>query len=158
MTNRQAFEQALEQHVNDRRPSTSWRPFCLLALDLDRFKAVNDVSGHAAGDAMLREVSGLIANRLRRGDIVARIGGDEFAAVLHDCNLATAIAVAQSICDQVANYRLAWGDESHGVGVSIGVVQSDASFTSGPDMMAVADAACYEAKKAGRGRVHAAPH
>jgi len=157
LMNRQAFEQALEQHVNDRRPSTSWRPFCLLALDLDRFKAVNDASGHAAGDAVLREVSALMANRLRRGDIVARIGGDEFAAVLHDCNLGTAIAVAQSICDQVANYRLAWGDELHAVGVSIGVVQSDVSFQNGAHMMAAADAACYEAKKAGRGQVHAAP-
>ncbi len=157
LTNRQAFEEALEQHVNDRRPITSSRPFCLLALDLDRFKAVNDASGHAAGDALLREVSALMANRLRRGDIVARVGGDEFAAVLHDCDLGTAIAVAQSICDQVANYRLAWGDARHGVGVSIGVVQSDASFKSGADMMAVADAACYEAKKAGRGQVRAAP-
>jgi diguanylate cyclase (GGDEF)-like protein/PAS domain S-box-containing protein len=157
LTNRPAFEQALEQHVNDRRPSTSSRPFCLLALDLDRFKAVNDASGHAAGDALLREVSALMENRLRRGDIVARVGGDEFAAVLHDCNLATAVAVAQSICDQVSNYRLAWGGQSHGVGVSIGVVQSDASFKSGADMMAAADAACYEAKKAGRGQVRAAP-
>ena len=157
LMNRQAFEEALEQHVNDRRPSTSWRPFCLLALDLDRFKAVNDASGHAAGDALLREVSALMTKRLRRGDIVARVGGDEFAAVLHDCNLGTAIVVAQSICDQVANYRLAWGDERHGVGVSIGVVQSDVSFKSGADMMAVADAACYEAKKAGRGQVRAAP-
>jgi len=156
LMNRQAFEQALEQHVNDRRPSTSWRPFCLLALDLDRFKAVNDASGHAAGDALLREVSALMANRLRRGDIVARVGGDEFAAVLHDCSLGTAITVAQSICDQVADYRLAWGDEQHAVGVSIGVVQSDASFLSGTQMMAAADAACYEAKKAGRGQVSAA--
>ncbi|HKW84977.1 MAG TPA: diguanylate cyclase, partial [Burkholderiaceae bacterium] len=96
LMNRQAFEQALEQHVNDRRPSTSGRPFCLLALDLDRFKAVNDASGHAAGDALLREVSALMANRLRRGDIVARVGGDEFAAVLHDCKLGTAITVAQA--------------------------------------------------------------
>jgi len=158
LTNRPAFEQALEQHVNDRRPSASWRPFCLLALDLDRFKAVNDASGHAAGDALLREVSTLMANRLRRGDIVARVGGDEFAAVLHDCNLSTAMVVARSICDQVAAYRLRWGDAEHGVGVSVGVVESDASFKSGTDMMAAADAACYEAKKAGRGQVRAAPH
>lgn len=157
LMNRQAFEQALEQHVNDRRPSTSWRPFCLLALDLDRFKAVNDTSGHAAGDALLREVSALMENRLRRGDMVARVGGDEFAAVLHDCNLGTAVAVAQSICEQVENYELAWGDAQHRVGVSIGVVQSDESFKSGAQMMAAADAACYEAKKAGRGQVRAAP-
>jgi len=157
LMNRQAFEQALEQQVNDRRPSTSWRPFCLLALDLDRFKAVNDTSGHAAGDALLREVSALMENRLRRGDMVARVGGDEFAAVLHDCNLGTAVAVAQSICEQVENYELAWGDARHRVGVSIGVVQSDESFKSGAQMMATADAACYEAKKAGRGQVRAAP-
>ena len=156
LMNRPAFEQALEQHVNDRRPSTSWRPFCLLALDLDRFKAVNDTSGHAAGDAVLREVSALMENRLRRGDIVARVGGDEFAAVLNDCNLGTALAVAQSICDQVANYELAWGDARHRVGVSIGVVQSDESFKSGAQMMALADEACYEAKKAGRSQVRAA--
>lgn len=157
LMNRQAFEQALEQHVNDRRPSTSWRPFCLLVFDLDRFKAVNDTSGHAAGDAVLREVSALMENRLRRGDIVARVGGDEFAAVLNDCNLGTGLAVAQSICDQVANYELAWGDARHRVGVSIGVVQSDESFKSGAQMMALADAACYEAKKAGRSQVRAAP-
>ena len=66
--------------------------------------------------------------------------------------------VARSICDQVAAYRLRWGDAEHGVGVSVGVVESDASFKSGTDMMAAADAACYEAKKAGRGQVRAAPH
>ena len=111
----------------------------------------------AAGDALLREVSALMENRLRRGDMVARVGGDEFAAVLHDCNLGTAVAVAQSICEQVENYELAWGDARHRVGVSIGVVQSDESFKSGAQMMATADAACYEAKKAGRGQVRAAP-
>ena len=156
LTNRQAFDEALEQHVNDRRPSTVWRPFCVLALDLDRFKAVNDESGHAAGDALLREVSALMANRLRRGDIVARIGGDEFAAVLHDCDLPTAMNVAQSICDQVALYRLVWGERRHAIGVSIGVVESDESFRSGAQMLAAADAACYEAKKAGRNQVRAA--
>ncbi|HKX42489.1 MAG TPA: diguanylate cyclase [Burkholderiaceae bacterium] len=157
LTNRQAFEQALDQLVHDDRRAKSQRPFCVLALDLDRFKAVNDASGHAAGDALLREVSALIANRLRRGDIVARIGGDEFAAVLLDCDLATATGVAQSICDQISAYRLAWGGERHGVGISIGVAESDAALNSVAAMMAAADAACYQAKKAGRGQVRAAP-
>lgn len=156
LTNRPAFEQALEQHVNDRRPSAGGRPFCVLALDLDRFKAVNDQSGHAAGDALLREVSALMSNRLRRGDIVARIGGDEFAAVLHDCDLATAMLVAQSICDQVAGYELVWGDRRHSVGVSIGVAEGGAAARSAAELMAAADAACYEAKKTGRGRACAA--
>src|SRR5262249_38173140 len=130
-------------------------PFCVMLLDLDFFKAVNDSGGHAAGDALLHELSALMAKRLRRSDLLARFGGDEFAALLVDCDRDTALKVAESIRQQVAHYRLLWQGMSYGVGVSIGVVEVTPAHADRAAVMAAADDACYEAKGAGRNQVRA---
>jgi diguanylate cyclase (GGDEF)-like protein/PAS domain S-box-containing protein len=124
-----------------------------LFIDLDRFKAVNDSGGHAAGDELLRNIARLLSGRARAHDTVARIGGDEFALLLRGCGTSAAERVAADICARVAEYQLAWQGQSLGVGASIGVVEIDRSFASVDEVLLAADAACYEAKREGRGAV-----
>jgi diguanylate cyclase (GGDEF)-like protein/PAS domain S-box-containing protein len=155
LTNRAAFEQALDRQLGDRRAASARRPFCVMLLDLDYFKAVNDSGGHAAGDAMLQDLSSLMSKRLRRSDVLARLGGDEFAALLVNCDEATAIKVAESMREQVSQYRLRWDGASYGVGISIGLVEVDPTYANRAAVMAAADEACYEAKAAGRNQVRA---
>ncbi len=146
LANRAAFEVLLER-ATDRAGSV---PFCALFIDLDRFKLVNDTGGHAAGDALLRDVAHALAAQVRGTDTVARLGGDEFAVLLGGCPLAQAKVVAEKLRLAVINYRLVWENQSFGVGASIGLVPVDGSFTSAAEVLRAADSACYAAKKQGR--------
>ena len=149
LANRPNFEVLLEQatqHAQD-------YPFCALFIDLDRFKAVNDTAGHAAGDALLRDVAHKLSAEVRQSDTVARLGGDEFAVLLHRCPPAQALAVAEKLRSAVEAYELLWEGRNLTVGASIGLVLVDASFASHVDVLRAADSACYAAKRGGRNRV-----
>ncbi len=125
----------------------------VLFCDLDRFKEVNDVAGHAAGDKLLTDIGQIIKGSVRRDDLCGRIGGDEFCVFLHDCSLEKGREIAEKIRSRVTSYRLAWGTEYYCVGVSIGVAPTDA-VKDAESILRLADAACYAAKNAGRNRVH----
>ena len=157
LVNRWEFERCLAEHLQNRRAHESG---CALFIDLDHFKAVNDRAGHAAGDEVLRAIGAILAARARADDTVARIGGDEFAVLLRACDRAAATRVAHELCERVQAYELDRGGVLLGVGASIGLVEIDQRFDSIADVMAAADAACYEAKRTGRNavRVYRAPH
>jgi diguanylate cyclase (GGDEF)-like protein/PAS domain S-box-containing protein len=157
LVNRREFEHRLARALAGERSAGG--PLAALFIDLDRFKAVNDNAGHAAGDEMLRRVAAVLGERARSHDTVARIGGDEFALLLRDCETAAAERVAADICQRVAELHLDWLGQRLQVGASIGVVAVDAGFHSVESVLHAADAACYEAKRAGRGavRTHGAP-
>ena len=146
LANRPAFEVLLEQATAD----AATRPFCALFIDLDRFKQVNDTGGHAAGDALLRDVANELAAKVRKSDTVARLGGDEFAVLLSECPLSQAEAIAEKLRASVVAYELLWEGQSFSVGASIGLVPVDASYATAADVLRAADAACYAAKKQGR--------
>ena len=154
LANRAAFEVLLEQAS----ALAASEPFCALFIDLDRFKLVNDSSGHAAGDALLRDVANVLAAQVRKSDTVARLGGDEFAVLLDHCPVAQAQVIAEKIRSAVIAYRLVWEGRTHNVGASIGLVPVDASLATAAEVLSAADAACYDAKRQGRNRVamHAA--
>ncbi len=149
LANRDAYERALDEAI----AQVTTRPFCALFIDLDRFKQVNDSGGHAAGDALLRDIAQCIAMPLRKSDLVARLGGDEFAVLLRDCPPMQAARVAEQIRVGVQGYRLAWEARHHSVGASVGAVFVDAAFQNAADVLRAADAACYAAKRTGRDRV-----
>jgi diguanylate cyclase (GGDEF)-like protein len=149
LVNRAAFEVLLETATAQAADA----PFCMLFIDLDRFKQVNDTSGHAAGDALLRGVAQALAARLRKSDTVARLGGDEFAALLPQCPPAQAQALAEKLRSAVEDFRLEWEGTRHSVGASIGMVAADGTHTSAAEVLRAADAACYRAKRAGRNQV-----
>ena len=149
LANRAAFEVLLE-NASARAES---EPFCALFIDLDRFKQVNDTGGHAAGDALLRDVAQVLAEQVRKSDTVARLGGDEFAVLLHHCPVSQAQAIAEKMRAAVVAYQLTWEGRHHRVGASIGLVPVDTSTTTAAEVLRAADAACYAAKRQGRNRV-----
>ena len=146
LANRPAFEALLERATA--RAATE--PFCALFIDLDHFKQVNDTGGHAAGDALLRDVAHALAAQVRTTDTVARLGGDEFAVLLGRCPLAQALDIAEKLRAAVVAYHLAWEGKSFKVGASIGLVGVNASYNTAADVLRAADAACYVAKQRGR--------
>jgi len=154
LVNRREFELRLGEEIGERVDA---EPAAALFIDLDRFKAVNDSSGHAAGDALLKNIAAILAGRARAHDTVARLGGDEFGVLLRGCDPRAAERIAASICERVAEYELEWGHgertQALSVGASIGIVAIDGSFATVKDVLHAADQACYEAKRAGRGTV-----
>ena len=154
LVNRREFELRLGEEIGERANAG---PAAALFIDLDRFKAVNDSSGHAAGDVLLKDIAAILVSRARAHDTVARIGGDEFAVLLRGCEPRAAEGIAASICTRVAEHRLAWGEGERAhllsVGASIGIVAIDRAFANVKDVLHAADEACYEAKRAGRGTV-----
>ena len=119
-------------------------------LDLDQFKLVNDTSGHAAGDELLRQVSTIMANKMRDRDTFARLGGDEFGLLLENCTLTDANQITNMLLKLIQDYRFIHDDKIFNIGVSIGIVLINNSFEDSSSIMHAADSACYAAKKAGR--------
>ena len=154
LVNRREFELRLGEEIGERADA---EPAAALFIDLDRFKAVNDSLGHAAGDVLLKHIAAILVGRARAHDTVARVGGDEFAVLLRGCDPRAAERIAASICARVAQHRIETGNAEAGqalsVGASIGIVAIDATFATVKDVLKAADEACYEAKRAGRGTV-----
>lgn len=131
-------------------------PATLLAVDLDRFKAVNDGGGHAAGDAVLRRVVEVLRQNIRDKDTVARLGGDEFAVVLEKVTPERARAVALQIQRALNQLDVEWNGKTYSVGASLGVATITNGYENTAAWIAAADAACYDAKRE-RGQVRFAP-
>ena len=127
---------------------------CLLYIDLDQFKIVNDTCGHAAGDALLQQLAHIISKELRRGDIFGRLGGDEFGVVLNECSLEFASEIADNIRKTVGQFRFVWEEKNFSVGTSIGVVAINGESADSDMLLTQADEACYSAKELGRNRLH----
>jgi diguanylate cyclase (GGDEF)-like protein/PAS domain S-box-containing protein len=151
LVNRREFERRLEESADVARRGETTHMLCY--LDLDRFKIVNDSSGHLAGDSMLREVAKLLRDAVRDSDTVARLGGDEFGMLLVGCPLDKARQIADDVCRSVAAYRFVWQDRVYNIGVSIGLIEIGREAGTVEQLLAAADSACYVAKKEGAGRV-----
>lgn len=129
------------------------RPAALVAIDLDRFKSLNDSAGHAAGDAMLCRVADVCRSMVRASDTIARLGGDELVILLESCRPERAVAVSQQLCRRLNPLEMEWNGTLHSIGASIGVAMLAPALTDEQEWLAVADQACYHAKRAGRGQV-----
>ena len=132
----------------------------LLALDVDRFKAINDSKGHAAGDAVLAEIAQRISRNIRAFDLAARYGGEEFVVVMPETSAQVAAAVAERLRHAIAGAPIAMPDTPDGIPVSVSIGVAVA-FSGGGDSSAAllkrADDALYSAKRLGRNRVVSAP-
>lgn len=147
LVNRREFERRLQGALEVARRGESSHVLCY--LDLDRFKVINDTSGHLAGDAMLRETAKILRGAVRDSDTVARLGGDEFGMLLVGCPLEKAQQIASDVCRAVQDFRFVWKDKIFDVGVSIGLVQISRDSASIEEALAAADSACYVAKRQG---------
>ncbi len=129
------------------------RPMAVLMLDIDHFKAVNDQHGHAAGDAILMEFSNAVSQLLRQSDLLARLGGEEFAILLPETDAQGAWELAERIRQVVAAARVEIANTQVSVTVSIGISQRLDSDISEDEVIVRADNALYRAKSRGRNRV-----
>lgn len=154
LCNRREFERALaEYHGEGRKPAP---PATLIYVDLDHFKRLNDSLGHAAGDAALKHVSYLLEAAVRDGDLVARIGGEEFAVWLPRTPMAQGMDVAERIRESIAGSTWMWRSSPYIVTTSCGVAAYPDPIRDLANLRAAADAALYRAKQAGRNRVEKA--
>ncbi len=128
----------------------SQRPFSVMLVDIDRFKAVNDTHGHEAGDHVLREVGQLLRQAARVEDVVGRLGGEEFLAISPGTTAAMALRLAERLRERVAAYDFQAGGIVMRVTVSIGLCEAGPGIANIDAMMRCADAALYRAKHGGR--------
>ena len=148
---REGFLAGLEARLHD--AAAEGTPFAVLALDLDRFKAVNDTLGHQYGDALLRGVGRRIRACIRLGDVAGRLGGDEFAVLMPDtAQDDAAIALGERLADMLSRPFLLDG-QSAVIGCSVGVALYPEDGTDAAALLRAADLALYQAKAEGRGTV-----
>jgi diguanylate cyclase (GGDEF)-like protein len=124
----------------------------VIMFDVDHFKRINDTWGHAAGDLVLQRVAHACRVSLRPGDLLGRIGGEEFLVVARDASAEGAAGLAERLRSAVESTRFSDIDSSLVVTISLGVASSE-NFTSFEKLMQRADALLYEAKEGGRNRV-----
>jgi len=129
------------------------RPLAVLMLDIDFFKSVNDRYGHNAGDEVIKVVAGILQSHKRTSDIVARMGGEEFALLLPEASLESAAAAGERFRRLVEDRRIDAGDAHLQITISIGAAACDVETNGIEQLLKRADIALYEAKQSGRNQV-----
>lgn len=159
--NRRPFEQMGEKLIAD--AARKRRPLALLILDVDHFKQFNDSYGHAVGDAVLQRLADVLQGQLRSADLIGRMGGEEFAALLPDTGPEQAKQVAERLRAAVDALEVRSVGVMVRIQISVGLAMLDANATQGDEptvllaaLMREADLAMYAAKRAGRNRVEVA--
>jgi diguanylate cyclase (GGDEF)-like protein/PAS domain S-box-containing protein len=148
LLNRRHFEQELAKETD--RAARYGAPGAVLLIDLDNFKDVNDTFGHRAGDDVLKGVAGLLKQRLRHTDVIARVGGDEFAVLLPQTDPDQVQIVADEVVKALGRETAVLADQSIRITASVGVAMFDG--LTDVEVLAYADLAMYEAKETGRNR------
>ncbi|MFG1409707.1 GGDEF domain-containing protein [Xanthobacter sp. VTT E-85241] len=154
LLNLRAFREAMNGHFAGARAGD---PFALAFVDVDEFKSINDRYGHAGGDTILIAVAHTLKAAVRGADVVARIGGEEFAILMPRTELPDALGVAERVRTEIQDQAFAGAAEALTVTVSVGVTVSRAPRCTVDAMLQAADMAMYAAKAEGRNRVVAAP-
>ncbi|WP_031435072.1 GGDEF domain-containing protein [Methylomarinum vadi] len=151
LINRRAFDNVLHELVANSIDSAH----CLLILDLDHFKKVNDTFGHLIGDKVLRFTAGLIKNHVAEHHLAARYGGEEMAVVMPNTHLEEALAIAEQIRIALASNQLKQKDNGRSIGkVTVSIGATSLKIDDSPEsFIARADNALYTAKKSGRNKV-----
>jgi len=153
--NHRYFQEALDHELANAERHRS--PLSLLLIDLDYLKGINDRHGHEAGDAVIQRVAKLMTRDRRRTDLAARIGGEEFALLLPETPPADALAIAERLRADAALETVALSGATIAFTISVGVATFPDSARDASSLRRAADMAMYEAKRAGRDRVAAAP-
>jgi len=129
------------------------RPICLMMIDVDHFKSINDTYGHLAGDDVLSDLANLLKPRIRKDECLARYGGEEFTIVMPETQLKGAKLFAEIMRESVENHEFSFDGQTIPVTVSIGVARNSDAADTPEKLIAAADELLYQAKSAGRNRV-----
>lgn len=151
IANRRTFFEAAELELERWRRFP--RPLSLITIDADFFKKINDTWGHPAGDEVLRNLALTLTATVREIDVVARLGGEEFAALLPSTDLDGALLLAERFRSAVESQRVKAGEQDISYTVSVGVASMDSDVSGVDHLLKLADSALYAAKNAGRNRV-----
>lgn len=152
LLNRRAFNHIVERELL--RCQRTQQPLCLLLLDLDHFKAINDRFGHPLGDAVIKRMATLLSSQVRVLDSLARLGGEEFMLLLSDCDREQGLQIAEKLRQLIESQLQVVDGKAVAVTVSIGMSYLDAGQLSSYESLYVAsDRALYSAKQEGRNRV-----
>lgn len=146
--NRRFFMEALQTEC--RRNARYQGDFCLLMMDIDHFKQINDRRGHSVGDMAIKIFYNLIHDSLRDSDILGRLGGDEFAAILTNTTVDDAHFLAERLCGRIRQLEIGYAEESFHMTTSIGVAGYYTGRTTVESLLNDADIALYQAKQKGR--------
>jgi two-component system, cell cycle response regulator len=165
LATRDPLTAAYNRRFLDERMNSEWpwavrheQSCAILMIDIDHFKQVNDTWGHLAGDHVLRELVKLMTETIRREDLLARIGGEEFAVLCRGTAQPAALVLAERLRAGVAKYKFVWNEEPIALSVSVGLAtSSEKAVGSTADLMALADQRLYQAKENGRNRVEPPP-
>jgi diguanylate cyclase (GGDEF)-like protein/PAS domain S-box-containing protein len=152
LSNREEFSFALSELLAGIR--TADELHALLVIDVDRFKVINDTCGTLAGDELLRQIASHVQANISRKDVSARIGGDEFAIILRDCEPEDSINVAKRLKDAVESRKFAWQSSVYPITLSIGIVSLSLGSEDSHAMLAAADDACHLSKEEGGNKVN----
>ncbi|AHC35454.1 MULTISPECIES: GGDEF domain-containing protein [Pseudomonas] len=147
MNRRAFFEHAQQLYAQCRYHQ---QPLCALMLDMDHFKQINDTYGHQAGDQVLRQIGGVISASFRQADVYGRLGGEEFAVLLPNTSLETALDIAEQLIKAIAGLA---SDPVQGLTASLGVASTHNQDQDLHGLMNTADKALYRAKALGRNQV-----
>jgi len=154
LINRREFEKRVERAIRTAQAQPA--AHTLMYLDLDQFKVINDICGHAAGDRLLQQLAGLLMGSVRHRDTLGRLGGDEFGLLLENCPLDKAVVIANKLLKSIEGFHFGWNENVFTLGVSIGVIPLDETTSDIASAMSAADSACYIAKESGRNQVQVA--
>lgn len=149
--NRRHFDGQLEVILSEHLPKNL--PVCLLLIDLDGFKFINDTYGHPFGDEVLRTTAQLLKQQVRRNDYIARLAGDEFAMVLKNTDIENARRIAQKLHDSISDTRIPLPVGHMQLQSSMGVAEAPTHGANAQDLVSAADVALYHSKRRGRNRI-----
>ena len=151
LINRNAFQDRLKRLIASAQQHE--HEHSLLYIDLDRFKLVNDTCGHLAGDELLKQLGVMFTHKIRQRDATARIGGDEFAILLENCEIDKAVYIGDELKRELNKFRFNWQGKQFDIGASIGIVAINQYSESVVSLLNLADSVCLMAKEQGRNRV-----
>ncbi|WP_256381169.1 diguanylate cyclase domain-containing protein [Myxosarcina sp. GI1] len=152
LSNRLHFETQVKLAIEDSQVNKTQH--VIAYLDLDRFKSVNDICGHLAGDELLKQITALLKQRIRTSDVFARLGGDEFGILFYKCNFKIAQNIAEQLRRLVRDFDFVWQDRVFKISVSIGLAAIAPTTNNLTEILSRADTACYAAKRKGRNSVY----
>lgn len=150
--NRRGLTEKLDKLIALNKTNT--QPVCLLLINIDQFKVINDTAGQTGGDHLLKQVNSLIWKTVKKTDHLGRLGADEYAVILNDCSLSNAEGVAEKIRLIIKQYRYFYQDKLFDISACVGVVELTDEIDNFSEALRTADLACSLAKEEGRNRIH----